>query len=116
MGTTRFNYVWLLPLLERPYAEVAGNIQQALIDRGLPEPIEARDVSLREMVATGLRSGSTYWSGLAIGWVEQGFAVDAGLVELMDRLAEGKEIDQRTRHRAFALARRWDRTAGAGEV
>lgn len=112
---TRINYVWLLPLLEWPFGQVVGDLPQALNDRGLPEPVEARDVSFREIVATGLGSGSTCWIALAVGWIEQGFPLDAGLVALIDLLVERKEADQRTRHRAFTLARRWARATGNGE-
>ena len=75
---TRINYVWLLPLLEWPFGQVVGDLPQALNDRGLPEPVEARDVSFREIVATGLGSGSTCWIALAVGWIERGVSLGRG--------------------------------------
>lgn len=106
---TQFNYVWLLPLLERSRQDIEADIQAALVS--LPaEPLrDASDISLREVMAAAL-SGSDYWAGLAANWFEEGFPLDAALVEQIDSGVRSKQWKQSTSHRLYRLARRFDRT------
>ena len=48
-----------------------------------------------------------YWVSLAIAWLEQGAPLDIELVAALDEIAVTKSFSQGIRHRAFALARRW---------
>jgi len=65
------------------------------------------DLALRASVVAGLASGMEYWAGLAIDWIESGLPMDAELAELLLELAKRRTMPQRLRHRAFALAKRW---------
>ncbi|PLC40477.1 hypothetical protein C0Q88_21985 [Ralstonia pickettii] len=61
-----------------------------------------------------------YWAALAVGWIEGGLPMDAELAELLQEIAEHRNMSQRLRHRAFALAKRWQKSmlaldAGAKE-
>jgi hypothetical protein len=86
------NPVHLLIHLETPYAKYS-------------EQIPAKDV-----VLAGLRSQSGYWTGLAIAWIEQGALIDKEIQDTLDDIAKRKHFAQSLRHKAFALARRWERS------
>jgi hypothetical protein len=62
----------------------------------------------REVVMAGLCWPTDYWAGLAIGWLEQGAPIDAEVIVLLNQVAGKRHFPQRVRHRAFALARRWE--------
>jgi hypothetical protein len=109
MGATRFNYVWLTPLLERPRHDVEADVQAALDSLALKEPVDASQVSLREVIAAAL-AGSDYWARLAADWLESGFPLDAALVQQIDAAVSSKQWEQHTRHRLYRLARRIGRT------
>jgi len=104
--TLSFSYVWLLPLLEKPYESVKLDLSAALsaleIKRSLPA-----EISLREVLVTALESDSQYWSQLAIKWLDEGFPVDHNLSELLLQCSSRKTLSQSVRHKAFAFARRW---------
>jgi len=69
-----------------------------------PAAAPARDVLL-----AGLRWPTGHWAGLAVDWVEQGAPVDMEIAALLDVIAETKHFPQALRHRAFAIARRWEK-------
>jgi hypothetical protein len=73
----------------------------------------ATDATAREIIMAGLAWPTEYWPGLAIGWLEQGAPLDEGIVEALDLVASKRAFAQNVRHRAFALARRWQRRGGA---
>ena len=108
MGTSQFNYVWLLPLLERSRQDVEADVQAALNLLQLKQPLKASDVSLREVIATAL-SGSDYWARLATQWLESDFPLDAELVVQIDAGVSSKQWEQNTRHSLYRLARRFGR-------
>lgn len=81
----------LLPL-EKPYATVSHDESAA-----------------RGAVVAGLTSGMDYWAGLAVGWIESGLPLDTQLAELLLKIAELRHMPQQLRHRAFALAKRWQK-------
>lgn len=85
----------LLPL-EQPYATVSHDESTA-----------------RESVVAGLTSGMDYWAGLAIGWIESGLPLDTQLAELLFAIAKVRHMPQRLRHRAYALAKRWQKSMRA---
>src|SRR5689334_18248541 len=64
--------------------------------------------SARDVILAGLSWPADYWVGLALGWLEQGAPIDAEIAALLDRVAR-KSLTQSVRHRAFALARKWER-------
>jgi hypothetical protein len=86
--------LWLLPLLEKSPAEVEEAVTPGGIRGGL----------LSALVRFALSSGSNYWAGLALGWIEAGFPVADVLDELLatrDSVARPQPI----RHRALRLWR-----------
>lgn len=76
-----------------------------------------KDVTSRELVRgaiePGLRWPTPYWPELAVRWLEEGAALDSELVKLVDAVASNDHFPQGLRHRAFALARWFDRTQGS---
>ena len=62
---------------------------------------------VRETLLVGLTWPTEYWVTLAIAWLEQGAPLDIELVAALDEIAVTKSFSQGIRHRAFALARRW---------
>ena len=108
MTTSRFSYVWLLPLLERPRQDVEADVQSALNSLPLKETLDASQVSLREVIATAI-GGSDYWARLAADWIESGFPLDAELVAQIDAGVSSKQWEQNTRHRLYRLARQFGR-------
>lgn len=76
-----------------------------------PYAIASHDESTaRASVVAGLTSGMDYWAGLAVGWIESGLPVDTQLAELLFGIAKLRHMPQRLRHRAFALAKRWQKS------
>jgi len=105
----RMGYMALLPLLEFPYGEVSERLVTALTNAGVPES-QAQMVSLRELVEFALQRGSSYWAGLAVGWLGDGFGLDRELAEAVQRrVADKGAWPQQIRHQAFGLVRRWER-------
>lgn len=64
---------------------------------------------VRGAIEAGLRWPSPYWPDLAVRWLEEGASLDSELVKLVDAVATNGHFPQSLRHRAFALARRFDR-------
>lgn len=57
-----FSYVWLLPLLEKPFETAALDLTDAV--RALSEKYTLpADIALKPLVITALTSHSEYWSG-----------------------------------------------------
>jgi hypothetical protein len=110
----RLSYVTLLQLLECPYSEVAANLRGAFLKAGLTDDDYNR-VSLAELVVLALRS-SDYWADLGVRWLEKGFPLRQGIVDAIDAMVTSKTVSQSVRHRAYRLARRWERAKGAGRT
>lgn len=105
----RMGYLPLLPLLELPYPEVCDRLIAALTGAGVPDEV-ARSVSLRRLVGFAFECETPYWPEQAVGWLQAGFPLDQELAGALGRLIEqNPEWPQRLGHRAFALARRWER-------
>ncbi len=81
----------LLINLETPYSEYSGA------------------APLKDVLLAGLRWETQYWAGLAVSWIEQGAPIDKEIKEELDHISEKKHFPQSVRHKAFALARRWER-------
>ncbi|HJV02080.1 MAG TPA: hypothetical protein VJ752_16190 [Burkholderiaceae bacterium] len=87
--------------------------QRALVVR-LQTPFadyHADDAAVRNVVLAGLSwpvdTPAGYWQGLAVGWIEQGAAVDAEMAEFLKVIATTAKLPQRLRHKARAIVRRW---------
>ena len=100
-----FSYVWLLPLLEKPFETAALDLPDAVRALSKKYTLPA-DIALQPLVITALTSHSEYWSGLALKWLEDGFPVDIALTELLAHCAEDKTLSQSRRHRARRLVGR----------
>lgn len=81
----------LVVLLEMPYAEYRG------------------EVPVKDILLAGLRWETQHWPSLAVEWLEQGAPLDAEIKEALDGVASRKHFPQPLRHKAFAIARRWER-------
>lgn len=106
------SYVPLLPLLEHPPGRVRQQLMAALVSSGVPAE-EAGNVSVRELLRYALTADdiSARWCSMAVAWIESGFPLDEGLADALERAARNRRHSQKTRHLAFALARRWRRAA-----
>jgi hypothetical protein len=69
---------------------------------------------VRGAIKAGLRwpTPSPYWPELAVRWLEEGAPMDADLVTLLDAVNNTHQFPQVLRQRAFALARRFERSKG----
>jgi len=101
-------YMPLLPLLEKPHADVASLLPQALLRAGVSTE-DCERFSLRDLVVFAVESDSEYWADLAVRWLEDGFAVDAEIVRGIDSMVKQKKATQGIGHRAFRLARNWEK-------
>lgn len=99
------SYVWLLPLLEKPFETAALDLPDAASALSKKYTLPA-DIALHPLVITALTSHSEYWSGLALKWLEDGFPVDIALTELLAHCAEDKTRSQSCRHRARRIVGR----------
>ncbi|GAB7529183.1 hypothetical protein PS3A_15920 [Pseudomonas sp. 3A(2025)] len=106
--TLHFSYVWLLPLLEKPYDAVKLDLPVALSALKIKSALPAK-VSLRQVLVTALESDSDYWFQRAIKWLDEGFPVDDDLAELLLHCSSRKVLSQSIRHSAFSVARRWQK-------
>jgi hypothetical protein len=68
------------------------------------------DAPVKEIVLAGLRWDTEYWPALAIAWIEQGAEIDEEVKMALDHVARQNRWSQSVRHKAFTLARRWERT------
>ncbi|MCE4057844.1 hypothetical protein [Pseudomonas sp. Au-Pse12] len=99
-------YVWLLPLLESPYASVAANLPNALAGLDIRQPLPEA-VELRQLLLTALESDSEYWAQRAVTWLEEGFPLDRELCETLLHQVSRKRFSQSIRHRLTPLGKRW---------
>lgn len=51
----------------------------------------------------------SYWVDCAIKWLEQGHKIDQEIFEILNLISENKAYKQSTRHKAFKIAKRWQR-------
>ncbi|MCQ3032650.1 hypothetical protein NLO88_18525 [Pseudomonas syringae] len=101
-----FSYVWLLPLLEKPFETAALDLPDAITALSKKYTLPT-DIALQPLVITALTSHSEYWSGLALKWLEDGFPIDITLAAFLVHCADDKTLSQSCRHRARRLAPRW---------
>ncbi|MGN2409359.1 hypothetical protein ACTACD_26745 [Pseudomonas syringae] len=100
-----FSYVWLLPLLEKPFETAALDLPDAVGALSEKYTLPA-GIALQPLVMTALTSHSEYWSWLALKWLEDGFPLDVELTAVLARCTEDKTLSQSRRHRARRLVGR----------
>ena len=94
----------LLPLLERPYAVVAAEIQAWDAQHELSQGSLAQRLPLEAVVRHASASASEYWAGLALDWiVAMPPVVDIG--EALAALEVAAWAPQKLRHRARRIRR-----------
>lgn len=101
----RGNMVPVLVLLEHRYDIARCALEQWA---SVAAPQVSIPALLRDIALAALRSGSDYWAGLAVNWLESGLPFDAVLRDSADSLPV--TMSQSTRHRAFRVARRCEDT------
>jgi hypothetical protein len=62
------------------------------------------------VLLAGLRWPTEYWAGLAIGWLEQGAPVTLAVAKELKNFSAKSTNPQSLRHRAFSLARDFERS------
>ena len=90
----------LVAVLEQPYSETA----------------KRPDINCHASLIAGLEWLTPYWIDLALDWIEQGFTLDAEIVQMLEAISSRKELPQRTRHRAFTFAKRWSKASHASST
>lgn len=86
---------WLLPALEKPYADVHDTLAQgALTSEGAP--------LWDEVVRCALLEGGEHWANCGLSWLEEGYPV-ADVVDSLRRLKDAPGRSQPLRHRALRL-------------
>jgi hypothetical protein len=70
---------------------------------------------VRSAIHMGLGWPTPYWPELAVKWLEQGAPMNLETAGLLDALAATARFPQGLRHRAFALARRFERSQSNGQ-
>lgn len=101
------NFMPLLPLLE---SEV--NLAKELVVNGvrraeLPSTV-ADNFPFEDLIIYALGWETEYWPKDAIEWLESGYPLNSEIVKWLRTVSEKRHYHQRTRHRAIALARKWE--------
>lgn len=98
----------LLPLLEWPFPDFQLRFEEVLGRADGSERAALTQISVAALIREGIRTGSDYWVGLALAWVEQAqsqeFDVDLRSIEQSDWASQA--IRHRARHAARARAQR----------
>lgn len=100
-----FSYVWLLPLLEKPFEMAALDLPGKTRALGKKYTLPT-EIALQPLVVTALTSHSEYWAGLALQWLEDGFPLDLELSQVLAHCIENRTWPQSYRHRARKLVYR----------
>jgi hypothetical protein len=87
----------LLPLLERPAAEVAAELGVGSLD--------GHGLGFEAVVAAALGEGGGYWAEKAVGWLDAGFPA-AGQQDGLRRVVADKRVGQRARQLAARILAR----------
>jgi hypothetical protein len=95
------NLMMLLPLLERPYRQVADAVVEH-VPAGCPGGL------WDELLVFALDWPTDYWPGAALGWLESGYPL-SGVRRAVARAADDRRKSQPLRHRALRLDRQADR-------
>ncbi|MGR4068409.1 hypothetical protein [Billgrantia sp. C5P2] len=71
--------------------------------------LDTSEISPRQVVLAALNWPTDGWAPQALEWLEQGVEVDSEVAVALERFASKKHYSQASRHKAFALAKRWRR-------
>ena len=71
--------------------------------------LDTSQVSPKEVLMAALTWDTDSWVPKALEWIDQGLQIDADVVAALERVASTKHYAQSTRHKAFAIAKRWRR-------
>ncbi|MDQ1834080.1 MULTISPECIES: hypothetical protein [Massilia] len=75
----------------------------------------ADDATVRDVLLAGLRwpadTPTGYWQSLAVGWIEQGAAIDTEIIEFVKLISTTAVLPQELRHKARAIVRHWQRAS-----
>ena len=108
-GLRSGNCLPMIRLLCHPWRDVERALPRAVSEADLG-PALTNLISLRKMLIWTLTdSYSSYWIGLAVGWLEDGYPLDRGIVDAADHMIRAKYGTQAQRHSAFRIVRRWER-------
>lgn len=69
--------------------------------------VYSESMPAREILLCALNWPTDYWTALAVGWLEQGAPIDLEIAVRLEAIAQGRQYDQRTRHRSHALHKQW---------
>jgi hypothetical protein len=83
----------------------------ALLEKEYAWAVENSDQDLQETILAGLNWETHYWNDCALDWIDQGYPINQEVVEALESISSTKHKPQKTRHRAFAYAKRWQRKA-----
>ena len=86
-------YLWLLPLLEQSHVDIVQEVGRETDAE--PSPVPA-------VLRYGLVESTTYWKGMALGWLEEGFPTDS-FTDVLERMKDDRSLPQPLRHRALRL-------------
>lgn len=98
----------LLRCLEIPLEEFRKNLKAALDATGEFPPSVSETFPFSRVIDTGLASGSDYWFGLALHWLEVLRAEEVSLIGFqpaLDAAQARKGLSQKNRQHAFILSK-----------
>jgi hypothetical protein len=88
----------LLPILEYAYPDVLLLLSKnAILETSI----------LEKIILYSLGFGSDYWTGLALDWIDSGFAINFEISEKLVECSSDKSNSQNIRHRSLKLGRVW---------
>jgi hypothetical protein len=67
-------------------------------------------ISTRDVILAAITWPTEGWLPPALDWIDQGASIDREIVDALELVVATTTYTQRTRHRAFSIAKRWRRT------
>jgi predicted RNA polymerase sigma factor len=71
--------------------------------------LDTSEASPQQVVMAALTWPTDGWASQALDWLEQGVEIDIEIATALESFAAHKHYSQASRHKAFALAKRWRR-------
>ena len=81
----------------------------ALLEQDYQEAKQGGTQDIRATLMAGLCWETHYWIDCALNWIEQGAELDEKIVAQLESISSNKCHPQKTRHKAFKYAKRWQR-------
>jgi hypothetical protein len=97
-------FVPLLPLLEHPFASAQELVKNSGVGSEASESFP-----FEETLLCALNWETDSWAPHALSWLETDYPLTKALIATLRSIAEKKNFSQQVRHRAFALAKRWEK-------